>query len=342
MLWKLLKLKTKLLNSYYKHTYKRHKINFLNWAKILNDLYSLEQHDKINKNSIIQKIITNQNNINAVYSSLCDEKSKINYQQELAFKITFLLTQDDFFANFQTKGISRKEFSENFKRVLHDKSMPHIDAQQESLAYCLVTGFYYHQYEYTLSETKKISVEHGDIVIDCGAAFGDTAYWAYTNGAKKIYCFEIDPKNLQILKDTIINNKFDNITEIVPKALGATCGEIYLHTIDDAPLWGHISGTKENDKSIPIPLTTIDTFCAENNVKPTFIKMDIEGSELEALKGAKETIRKNKPKLAISIYHKLEDMWELPLLIHEIEPGYKFYCKKNSPVAEFILHAIYE
>ena len=62
----------------------------------------------------------------------------------------------------------------------------------------------------------------------------------------------------------------------------------------------------------------------------TFIKMDIEGSELEALKGASTTISANKPKLAICVYHKIEDFWEIPIYINKLAPEYKFYVGHHT------------
>ena len=56
----------------------------------------------------------------------------------------------------------------------------------------------------------------------------------------------------------------------------------------------------------------------------TMIKMDVEGAELESLKGARKTIQRDKPKLAICIYHKPEDMTEIPLYIKELVPEYRF------------------
>jgi len=60
------------------------------------------------------------------------------------------------------------------------------------------------------------------------------------------------------------------------------------------------------------------------------VKMDIEGSEYNAIIGAKETIYKNSPKLAISVYHRRNDLFTLPLLIHEIEPKYRLYLRHHS------------
>lgn len=72
----------------------------------------------------------------------------------------------------------------------------------------------------------------------------------------------------------------------------------------------------------------------------TFIKMDIEGAEKEALLGAENIIREQKPKLAISIYHKNEDIWEIPGLILEMNPEYQFYIRHYSlRFAETVLYA---
>lgn len=75
----------------------------------------------------------------------------------------------------------------------------------------------------------------------------------------------------------------------------------------------------------------------------TFIKMDLEGAELHALGGAKQTIQRYRPKLAVSIYHKPEDIWEIPGIILKLNPDYRLYLRHYSiAAAETVVYAISE
>jgi FkbM family methyltransferase len=75
--------------------------------------------------------------------------------------------------------------------------------------------------------------------------------------------------------------------------------------------------------------------------RPNFIKMDIEGAERDAIKGAKETIEKYSPILAIAIYHRPDDLWSIPLLINQINPNYDMYIRSHGNFTlETILYAI--
>lgn len=87
-----------------------------------------------------------------------------------------------------------------------------------------------------------------------------------------------------------------------------------------------------------IETTRLDSVVKE---KVTFIKMDIEGAELEALKGAQEIIRKYIPKLAICVYHKPEDILEIPCYIKELVPEYRLYLRHHSNYnGETVLYAL--
>ncbi len=88
-----------------------------------------------------------------------------------------------------------------------------------------------------------------------------------------------------------------------------------------------------------IEVNSIDNICGDAEV--TFIKMDIEGAELKALMGAKKTITRYKPKLAICIYHKPEDIVEIPLYIKSLVPEYKIYMRHHSnSMWETVLYAV--
>ena len=84
---------------------------------------------------------------------------------------------------------------------------------------------------------------------------------------------------------------------------------------------------------------TLDGLLGSERV--TFIKMDIEGAEVEALKGAKEIIQRDRPKLAISAYHRAEDIVNIPILVKEFVPDYHLYFRHYSnDVNETVLYAV--
>jgi len=76
-----------------------------------------------------------------------------------------------------------------------------------------------------------------------------------------------------------------------------------------------------------VEAVTVDTVCEDMNV--TYIKMDVEGAEYDAIEGAKETLKNKKPMLNIALYHRSEDIFALPLKISQINPEYKFYIRRH-------------
>ncbi|MCL1880972.1 MAG: FkbM family methyltransferase [Oscillospiraceae bacterium] len=96
--------------------------------------------------------------------------------------------------------------------------------------------------------------------------------------------------------------------------------------------------SKRQVRTVQIEGVKIDTLyenCAKEfpdeatNLKPTYIKIDVEGGEAEVIKGAKEVITKYRPKMLVSLYHRPEDMFKLPLLIHSYAASYKFYLRRT-------------
>lgn len=85
----------------------------------------------------------------------------------------------------------------------------------------------------------------------------------------------------------------------------------------------------------------MDKYCEKNKIRPDFIKMDIEGAELAALKGGLKTIKKYRPQLAISIYHSNEDFINIPLFLSENLEEYIFSIGHYTPrITETVLYAI--
>jgi len=95
------------------------------------------------------------------------------------------------------------------------------------------------------------------------------------------------------------------------------------------------------DGTMPCQMDSLDNILYNLPDRPTFIKTDIEGMDAHAVKGAKKIIQRDKPKLAISIYHMLGHLWQVPLMIHEFEPSYKLYIRHHErTIWETVCYAI--
>lgn len=155
-----------------------------------------------------------------------------------------------------------------------------------------------------------------EVFLDCGAAFGDTATQFLSLFGGKVYAYEPDDLEYQKLLHTVKGNP-DIIT--VHAGLGdAVCTRRFNNSSFD------IGGTFEEGGNQAAQVQTIDLSLSE---VPTFIKMDIQGYELNALQGAEETIRQHKPKMAICIYHKTSHFFDIPNYIFSLRPDYKMYVR---------------
>ncbi|AOZ93254.1 FkbM family methyltransferase [Paenibacillus crassostreae] len=184
-------------------------------------------------------------------------------------------------------------------------------------------------------ESEIISLTDEEIFIDGGAYIGDTVeiFLKQTNEIfKKIYSFEPEKtKHEEFLRKF---SGYHNI-ELYPHGLWSERGVLRFNAVDD----GSSGVNKDGDTDITV--VSIDDVL---NGKPvTYIKMDIEGAELEALKGAQNTIKRHKPKLAICIYHKPLDLVEIPLFIKQLVPEYKIYIRHyNINIFETVCYAVVE
>lgn len=154
----------------------------------------------------------------------------------------------------------------------------------------------------------------GAIVIDGGAYDGGTGL-RFTERGFKVYGFELDknlyPHAAQVAREN--NFVVENI------GLGA-----YNHTASYRPL-GNGSTHVDDDGSESAQIVTLDSYVREKNLpRVDFIKLDVEGAELDVLRGATTTITRFKPILALSAYHKPDDFWTLMEFVKALNPDYEF------------------
>lgn len=170
-----------------------------------------------------------------------------------------------------------------------------------------------------------VSVRPGDVVIDAGACWGDTtlAFSARAGKQGRIFGFEMIDENLAILRLNLEENpELAETIEIIESPLTSVSGqECWVSSNGAASTLSRTPGAGKRVVS-----ASIDDFVRDKNLKAVdFIKFDIEGAEKDALMGAKQTIRQHQPTLAVSVYHKNEDIIELPRIIKTLCPDYALY-----------------
>ena len=182
-------------------------------------------------------------------------------------------------------------------------------------------------------EVVKFSDE--EVFVDCGGYTGDTIeafLKAVDNKFKHIYSFEPDERNFKILTKYVEGLEQKDKIKAINAGVYYKSSVFYLQGEEMA-----IACTNEaTDRKVEV--------CAIDDVvkfAPTYIKMDIETFETYALLGAMESIARYKPKLAISIYHKFDDLWNIPLLLKQWVSEYDLYIRHYECYqAETVVYAI--
>lgn len=241
-----------------------------------------------------------------------------------------------------------KEYSDAFLIVTPSKGRNDIKCQVESMGFnknhiCLpVTGFscIYNidPLQYFDSDIVKLS-DH-EVFIDAGAYDGETTVnfarfcERQEKSYSKIICFEPSEEMVEKCRKTVSAAQIRNVSVIeacVYRDNRELCFDNTLANSGSAA----IAQTGE-DK---VRAVSVDA-CPECE-DATFIKMDIEGAELDALTGAQDVIKRNRPKLAICLYHKTEDIIRIPMFIQSLRSDYKFYIRKYTPHhGEIVLYAV--
>lgn len=221
------------------------------------------------------KLLPQREEIMRAYSALSDERSRIEFEAQIRFRLT-------------------GEFS------------------------CLPPPATEEQYFSDLYTSKP-----DECFVDCGAFDGDTvkAFQEHTAGSfKKIIAFEADPANFGVLGTYVLSDR-SLVGRAVcnSSALGKSIGRIRFAGT------GLASAAMAQDGSVEVDCTTLDQALSDES--PTFIKMDIEGAELDTLAGGTNVILKHDPLLAVCAYHEQNHLWQVPLAIHALRPESKLYLR---------------
>lgn len=227
-----------------------------------------------------------------------------------------------------------------FGSNIFDDDFLHANAEKIETAYSLLSDnrskavfenavkFYYTgrlKYLWDCTDTKDeifdnvLKLSPTENYMDLGAYRGDTLQELIekAGGFNRAVALEPDPKTYKKLC-LYINDK-PNVTA-------------YQKTIwkNDTTLYFDNKGGRNStigNNGTPLEATCIDTLC--NEITPTYIKMDVEGAEKQALAGGIKTISKYKPKMNIAAYHTFEDLFELMLIVNAINPEYRFYLRHH-------------
>ena len=178
-----------------------------------------------------------------------------------------------------------------------------------------------------------ISFNNEDCLVDCGGYdLGTTIEFAQRcKRLKKSWVFEPSPENIKLCEEATSRCTADDVV-LIQSGVWSQSGELKFEQD------GAASCVSDKGTSV-VSLKTIDEVIGTEKV--TFIKMDVEGAELEGLKGAKGTIARNRPTLAICLYHKMEDLIEIPKYILDLRLGYQLYIRKYCwSTLETVLYAV--
>lgn len=185
-----------------------------------------------------------------------------------------------------------------------------------------------------------VRLQDGEVFVDCGAYNGDSiqAFMGEVErqqvaAPEKVVGFEPDAGNFAQLCD---NTRQWPFCQPVKKGVWNEASVLYFQS--GQALSSRL--TEQGADTVSIELDSIDNILQGG--KATFIKMDVEGAELKALEGAAKTIRACKPLLAISVYHKPEDLLTIPQYIQSLSNEYAFYLRGHHPelAFELVLYAV--
>ena len=165
-----------------------------------------------------------------------------------------------------------------------------------------------------------------EVFVDCGSFDGDSirSFNRHWGGEfRHVFAFEPDPVNRGALASNVEAMGIGDRVTVMPYAVGNTNGHVSFAFNSSAS--SHVT---TQDAGSAIECRRLDDI--EWRLMPTYIKMDIESAEPEALAGASELLRRHQPVLAVCTYHRSEHLWQIPNLIRSISPEYHLFLRRYA------------
>lgn len=262
------------------------------------------------------------------FENKLDETTKhLNFQNKKDFKLYFLRAMASAIICWDSLYFENEEKDQ--KRFT-DFKLNH-SSPGEIAGYKFEGDYNLHPFiDLNLNNADREFLKNKDI-IDAGAFTGDTSLPLSKITNKNVYAFEPFHDSFKLLKKNVSINNIENIVP-VEKSLGNINGERTLY-LSGSNVQGITSDPdiRNYDNELKVQEITVDRFVEENNLDVGLITADVEGAELDLLKGAINTIKTQKPILHISIYHKVSDYFDIIPWIANLNLGYEFNIVKEQP-----------
>ena len=172
-----------------------------------------------------------------------------------------------------------------------------------------------------------ISPSDDEVFVDCGSFQGDilpsfTSHW--NSKFQRVFALEPDPQNREVLEANTRKMGLTDRVTVLPYAAGHQSGLVSFQST------GTVTSqmVEAGPQSLSVECRRLDDISWP--LTPTYIKMDIEGAEPQAIVGATDLLRHHHPILAICTYHRTEHLWQIPNLIHSIDPEYNLFLRRYA------------
>jgi len=314
-------------------------INFFKGVRIFLDEVELDEKDKL---SFVSLSISPENRI-----IIAKKLIKRGYSIDVAlsfFRRLFNLRRNDSWSkireNLLDDDMKILLLKLGFKTIreikIIDNNMIIATKNYNGLRYKDYRDFFNHYIQCILSNQYNVAQKNikDKIVIDGGSDIGEFAIYCAKLGAKKVYAFEPVTENYNLLVNNIRLNNLNSKIIPIQKALGKNNERVKIYFNGLGQGNANINLNKSMDNFEIIEVVRLDDFLKE---KVDFIKLDVEGYEENVLLGASNIIKRDKPILSLSAYHRPTDKIRLPKIIKSIRPDYKiellnrgeedFYCE---------------